>query len=121
MGAMRKFSSAQAMFLAALAFIDNLTSFYIVAALFGLGYGGILPCYPIIVREYLPAPEVGRRTGIVILCAGGGMALGAWLGGAIFDVTGSYQMAFLIGAGFNLANLAIVASLILRTGRGATP
>ncbi len=80
-----------------------------------------MPCYPIIVREHLPAPEVGRRTGIVILCAGGGMALGAWLGGAIFDVTGSYQMAFLIGAGFNLANLTIVASLILRTGRGATP
>ncbi len=109
------FSSAQAMFLAVLAFIDNLTSLYVVEALFGLGYGGILPCYPIIVREHLPAPEVGRRTGIVILCAGGGMALGAWLGGAIFDVTGSYQRAFLIGAGFTLANLAVVASLILRT------
>jgi len=113
------FSSAQALFLAALAFIDNLTSLYVAAALFGLGYGGILPCYPIIVRDYLPAPEVGRRTAIVILCAGGGMALGAWLGGAIFDVTGSYETAFLIGVGFNLANLAIIASLILRTGQRA--
>ncbi len=111
------FSSAQALFLATLAFVDSLSAVYIAAALFGLGYGGILPCYPIIVREHLPAPEVGRRTGIVILFAGSGMALGAWLGGAIFDLTGSYKIAFLIGVGFNLANLAIIGSLILRTRR----
>ena len=109
------FSAAQALFLATLAVVDNLTAVYIAAMLFGLGYGGILPCYPVIVREYLPASEVGRRTAIVILFAGGGMALGAWLGGAIFDLTGSYKMAFLIGAAFNLANLAIIGSLIART------
>jgi MFS family permease len=109
------FSSTQAIFLAVLAFVDSLTAVYIAAMLFGLGYGGILPCYPIIVREHLPAPEVGRRTGLVILFAGGGMALGAWLGGAIFDLTGSYKLAFLIGVAFNLANLAIIGSLISRT------
>lgn len=109
------FSSAQALFLGALAFVDSLTALYIAGALFGLGYGGILPCYPVIVREYLPAPEVGRRTGIVILCAGVGMALGAWIGGAIFDLTGSYKIAFLIGVAFNLANLAIIGSLIFKT------
>lgn len=109
------FSSAQALFLATLAFVDSLTAVYIAAMLFGLGYGGILPCYPIIVREHLPAAEAGRRTGQIILFAGAGMALGAWLGGAIFDQTGSYKLAFLIGAAFNLANLAIIGSLILRT------
>jgi len=109
------FSSAQALFLATLAFVDSLTAIYIAAALFGAGYGGILPCYPVIVREHLPAPEVGRRTGLIILFAGGGMALGAWLGGAIFDLTGSYRMAFLIGVAFNLGNLAIIGSLIWRT------
>ncbi len=108
------FSSAQALFLACLAFVDDLTGLYVVAALFGLGYGGILPCYPLIVREHLPAAEVGRRTGLVILCAGSGMALGSWLGGTLFDMTGSYKIAFLIGVGFNLANLTIIASLILR-------
>ena len=51
----------------------------------------------------------------MILCAGGGMALGAWLGGVIYDETGSYNLAFLIGVVFNLGNLAIIASLILRT------
>lgn len=109
------FSAAQAVFLFTLAFVDNLTALYITGAMFGLGYGGILPCYPVIVREFLPASEVGRRTGVVILCAGGGMALGAWLGGVIYDQTGSYNLAFLIGVVFNLGNLAIIASLILRT------
>ncbi len=109
------FSSAQALFLTVLAFVDSLTAVYITAVLFGLGYGGILPCYPIIVREYLPASEAGRRTGLIVLFAGVGMALGAWLGGTIFDQTGSYKLAFLIGAVFNLGNLAIIGSLILRT------
>jgi len=115
LGAIFIFSSAQALFLASLIFVDELTAIYVAAALFGLGYGGVLPCYPVIVREHLPAAEVGRRTGIVVLCAGGGMALGAWLGGAIFDVTGSYRLAFLIGVVFNLGNLSIIGSLILRT------
>ncbi|MDA1310780.1 MAG: MFS transporter, partial [Proteobacteria bacterium] len=108
-------------FLAAWAFVDGLAGIYIIAALFGLGYGGILPSYPVIVREYLPASQVGRRTAIVILCAGSGMALGAWLGGAVFDWTGSYKMAFLIGAGFNLANLAIIGALIIRIKAGPAP
>ena len=103
--------------LTALAFTDSLPGLYMAAALFGLGYGGILPCYPLIVRELLPATQAGRRTGLVLLCAGGGMALGSWLGGAVFDVTGTYRTAFLIGAAFNLGNLAIITSLIARTPR----
>jgi len=111
------FSSGQALLLAALAFVESLPGLYIAAALFGLGYGGILPCYPVIVRELLPAAEAGRRTGLVLLFAGAGMALGSWLGGAAFDATGTYRTAFLIGVAFNLGNLAIIASLIARTPR----
>ena len=109
------FSTVQAILLVTLAFTGSLPGIYLAAALLGLGYGGILPCYPVIVRELLPSAEAGRRTGIILLCAGGGMALGSWLGGYIFDLTGSYQMAFLIGVAFNLGNLAIIFSLILRT------
>jgi len=109
------FSSAQALFLGSLAFVDSLSAVYLVAALFGLGYGGVLPCYPVIVREHMPALEAGRRTGLVILCAGAGMAIGAWMGGYVFDLTGSYKPAFLIGVCTNLFNLAIIGSLILRT------
>ena len=109
------FSTVQAILLATLAFTGSLPGIYLAAALLGLGYGGILPCYPVIVRELLPSAEAGRRTGLILLCAGGGMALGSWLGGYIFDLTGSYKMAFLIGVAFNLGNLAIIFSLILRT------
>ncbi len=109
------FSSTQALLLAALAFVDSLAAIYVAGALFGLGYGGVLPCYPVIVRELLPAAEAGRRTGLVLLCAGAGMALGSWLGGALFDLTGTYRTAFLIGVAFNLGNLAIIGSLIART------
>jgi MFS family permease len=115
LGAIFIFSSGQAVFLSSLVFADNLTSLYIAAALFGIGYGGILPCYPVIVREFMPASQAGRRTGVIILCAGGGMALGAWLGGATYDLTGSYKLAFVIGVVFNLGNLAIIGSLIART------
>ncbi len=106
------FSTVQALFLGVLAFVESLPLVYLSAVLFGIGYGGILPCYPLIVREHLPAPEVGRRTAIIILCAGGGMALGSWIGGAMFDSTGSYTLAFLIGVGFNICNLVMIGTLI---------
>ncbi len=113
--ALLTFSTIQATLLATLAFVDSLPGLYVTAALFGFGYGGILPCYPVIVRELLPPSEAGRRTGLILLCAGMGMALGSWLGGYIFDLTGGYRLAFLIGIAFNLGNLAIIVSLIVQT------
>ena len=111
------FSSGQATLLAGLALIESLPAVYVAAALFGLGYGGILPCYLVIVRELLPAAEAGRRTGLILLCAGFGMAIGSWLGGYIFDLTSSYQLAFIIGVVFNLGNLIIILNLIIVNGR----
>jgi predicted MFS family arabinose efflux permease len=52
----------------------------------------------------------------VILFGTIGMALGGWLGGQIFDLTGSYRSAFLVGVGFNLGNLVLVALLLQRQG-----
>ena len=43
-----------------------------------------------------------------------GMALGGWMGGAIYDLTGSYAQAFLAGAAFNVVNLMLAAFLLLR-------
>ena len=108
------FSIIQALFLGLLSVVDSLFAIYASAILFGIGYGGILPCYPLIVREYLPAEQAGRRTAVVVFCGGAGMALGGWMGGVIFDATGSYAMAFWIGVGFNLFNLIIVGNLISR-------
>jgi predicted MFS family arabinose efflux permease len=97
---------------------DSLASLYVVSALFGLFQGGIVPSYAIIVREYFPPREAGARVGTVLMCTLFGMALGGWLTGAIFDLTGSYRAAFLNGIGWNLLNLTI-ALFLLRRSMGA--
>jgi len=97
---------------------DSLASLYVVSALFGLFQGGIVPSYAIIVREYFPPREAGARVGTVLMCTLFGMALGGWMTGAIFDLTGSYRAAFLNGIGWNLLNLSI-ALFLLRRSMGA--
>jgi len=91
---------------------DGLVSLYVVSALFGLFQGGIVPSYAIIVREYFPPSQAGAKVGLVIMCTLLGMALGGWVTGAIFDLTGSYRAAFLNGIGWNLLNLGIVLLLM---------
>ena len=93
---------------------DGLTSLYIIAALFGLFQGGIVPAYAIIVREYFPASQTGVRVGTVIMFTMVGMALGGWMSGKVFDLTGSYHAAFLNGIAWNLLNLAIAVVLLRR-------
>jgi MFS family permease len=94
---------------------DGLVSLYIVSAMFGLFQGGIVPSYAIIVREYFPVREAGVRTGIVLMATLFGMALGGWVSGAIFDVTGSYRAAFINGIAWNLLNLTIAIWLLRRS------
>jgi MFS family permease len=94
---------------------NGLASLYVIAALFGLFQGGIVPSYAIIVREHFPAREAGMRVGAVIMCTMLGMALGGWTSGKIFDVTGSYRAAFLNGIAWNLTNLTIVFVLLRGT------
>jgi MFS family permease len=96
---------------------DGLASLYIVSAIFGLSQGGIVPCYAIIVRETMPAREAGQRVGIVIMATILGMALGGWLSGYIYDLTGSYAAAFLNGIGWNLVNVTVMTFLLWRSSR----
>jgi MFS family permease len=105
--------------LALLLFIpfDGLVSLYIISALFGLFQGGIVPSYAIIVREHFPAAEAGARVGTVLMATLFGMALGGWMSGKVFDLTGSYHAAFINGIGWNLTNLAIVVFLLTRVRR----
>jgi MFS family permease len=95
-------------------------SLTLVAALFGLFQGGIVPSYAIIVREHFPAAEAGTRVAMIITSTLFGMALGGWMSGAIFDLTGSYAAAFLNGIGWNVLNIAIAAFLLHRA-RGVGP
>jgi MFS family permease len=110
-------STAQAVALLGYLVSDGLVGLYIVSALFGLFQGGIIPSYGVIVREYFPSKEAGARMGIAISMTIIGMAGGAWMGGKLFDVTGSYHAAFLNGIAWNLLNGAIVWWLLSRQNR----
>jgi len=98
-------------------FFDGLFSLYVISALFGLFQGGIVPMYAILIRQYFAPQEAGTRLGVVLLATLGGMALGGWMSGVIFDLTGSYQAAFLNGLAWNLVNVSIVIWLMFRPGR----
>jgi len=109
------FSFIQMLSLVLFSAVGGLVALYAVSLIFGLGYGGILPCYPIIVRLLLPSSRAGRSTGVVLLFGGIGMALGSYIGGVVYDLMGSYRPAFLICTAANLANLVIVSALVRRS------
>jgi MFS family permease len=96
---------------------NGLTSLYVISALFGLFQGGIVPSYAVIVREYFPPQEAGARVGSIIMATVVGMALGGWMSGAIFDLTGSYRAAFANGLAWNVLNAAVALWLLLRQRR----
>ena len=106
-------SSLQCLALAFYIPFNGLTSLYIVSGLFGLFQGGIVPSYALIVRQYFPASEAGARISLVLTATIFGMALGGWMSGEVFDLTGSYPAAFLNGILFNLINISIAWWLLI--------
>ena len=114
-------SGLQALALVLFLPFDGLVSLYVLSALFGLFQGGLVPAYAVIVREFFPPEEAGVRVGTVLMASVFGMALGGWMSGVIFDVTGSYQAAFLNGIVWNVLNLGIAVGLLRRPGRPVEP
>ncbi len=92
----------------------DLLTFYIVAALFGIGYGGIIPQYPILCREFYGTKALGRLFGSVTLFGTSGMATGGYLGGFMFDQSGSYTLPLMVAFIFGGINFLIALSLVLR-------
>ena len=93
------------------------TLFCVLAAMFGLSQGGIVPSYTIIVRAFFKAADAGWRIGMTLFFTMLGMAIGGWLAGALYDLTGSYEIAFINAIGFNIANLAIAGIMRQRVTR----
>ncbi len=112
---------AQAVFLSCYIFVDDLVLLYVVSAAFGIGFGGIIPSYVLALRDLFPASEAGWRIGALLLFGLGGMAVGAWLGGFIYDWFANYQPAFAVGVTFNLVTVVLVAGMVLRGARPRAP
>lgn len=98
---------AQALGAGAYFFVRQLGEFYAVAALFGLIYGGIMPLYAVIAREYFPMRIMGTVIGASTVFSAGGMALGPAVGGWIYDTTGSYGWLYIGSFGIGLGAMAI--------------
>ena len=85
----------------------ELIGFYALALMFGLAYGGVMPLYAIVVREYFGARIMGATFGAVAFASTLGMALGPWLGGVLYDSFGSYAWLFIGSFGIGLGAVAI--------------
>ena len=93
---------------------QNEVGLFTVAAAFGLGFSGIIPAYVLALRELFPPAEAYWRIPTLLLFSGGGMALGGWIAGLLYDYFGYYAPAFAAGIGANILNLLIVGLLVAR-------
>ena len=98
-------------------FVESLSGVYTLSVVHGIPYIAIVQGYALILR-YLYGPAIaGWRLGVVMLFAMAGMAIGGWLGGAIFDATLSYRSAFQAALAFNLLNVMLLGLLYFRRPR----
>jgi MFS family permease len=107
-------SAWQTASMTAFLFTQNEAGLFTIAAAFGLGFSGIIPAYVLALRELFPASEASWRIPTLLLFSGGGMALGGWVAGLLYDHFGFYAPAFAVGIGANILNLLVLGTLVGR-------
>jgi MFS family permease len=107
-------SGIQASALTAFLLTQDEIGLFTVSALFGVGFSGLVPAYVLTMRQFYPVRDARWRIPTLLLFSGSGMATGAWVGGALYDMFGYYGPAFSTAILANLFNLAIVVTLLLR-------
>jgi MFS family permease len=81
--------------------------FYLLATVFGIAYGGVMPLYAVLAREYFDQRIMGSVFGAATMLSSIGMALGPVVGGWIFDTYHDYRWLFLSSMGIALGAAAI--------------
>jgi MFS family permease len=104
-------SLVQVVSLTGYVFVQSLAGIYTLSAIHGIPYIAIVQGYALILRRLYGASIAGWRLGVVMLFAMAGMAVGGWMGGAIFDATLSYRPAFQLALAFDLLNLMLLGAL----------
>ena len=85
--------------------------FYLFAVIFGIGYGGEGSAFPVINRQYFGRGPMGSSFGWQAFGAGSGMAMGAWVGGALFWLFDSYTATILVSTATSVAGAFIIMSM----------
>lgn len=88
-------------------FVSRLGEFYSVAVVFGLAYGGVMPLYALLAREYFGPRIMGTIFGAAAMLSSLGMALGPLVGGWIFDSFNSYSWLYISSFAIGLGAAAI--------------
>jgi len=107
-------SAWQAASMTAFLLTQNEVGLFMVTAVFGLGFSGIIPAYVLAVRELFPVSQASWRIPTMLLFTAGGMGAGSWIAGLLYDHFGYYAPAFATGIGSNLLNLLVISVLVGR-------
>jgi MFS family permease len=97
-------------------FAQSTATFYGLALVFGVAYGGVMPLYALLTREYFGEKVMGTAYGGVFLVSTLGMGLGSFAGGWLYDNLGSYAWLFISSAG-----IGVMAWLLAMTSRAPRP
>jgi MFS family permease len=90
--------------------VNRLDEFYMLAIVFGIAYGGVMPLYAVLARESFGQAVMGTVFGAMTMVSSVGMAFGPWAGGRIFDAFNSYMWLY-IGASTVALGAVAVASV----------
>ncbi len=112
-------SACQALGMLAFLLTQDETGLFTVAALFGMGFSGLVPANVLASRELYPVGDAYWRMPTLLLCSGCGMAAGGWIAGVLYDYFGFYAPAFATGLGVNILNFTIISTLALRRSQTA--
>ena len=89
--------------------VDSMALVWLLAILFGLFFAGVMVSFITCCREFIPPRIGGRGMAVVGLLGWGGMGFGSFIGGAGFDWTGDYRLAFALAVAAGVANLVVLA------------
>ena len=97
----------QAVAISAYLVVSSLNEFYVLAIVFGTAYGGVMPLYAVLARDYFDQRIMGSVFGAVTMLSSIGMALGPVVGGWLFDTYSDYRWLFISSFGLALGAAAI--------------
>ena len=99
--------AVQAIVLSLYLAVSQLSQFYVLAVIFGIAYGGVMPLYAVLAREYFGQRVMGTVFGAATMASSVGMAIGPLAGGWVFDNFDVYDWMFIASSGLGLAAVAV--------------